>query len=71
MARLDRIYTPKYTGEGFTRFFYTIQGNSLGLDHAYVKLELSIGKEEITPILFKWNASYLKDSSLISKIKDK
>lgn len=71
LARLDRIYTPKNKGEDFTPLTYVIHGDSLGSDHAPVKLELNIGVEESRPSPFKWNASYLKDPLLISKIKDK
>lgn len=71
LATLDHIYTPKNKGGDFTPSSYTMHGNSFGLDHSPIKLELSIGKEERIPIVFKWNASYLKDSNLILKIKAK
>lgn len=70
LARLDRIYTPRLSREDFTSTCYTILGNSLGSDHTPVKLELSIGREERRPTAFKWNAYYLKDSSLIIEIKN-
>lgn len=68
---MDRIYTPKYGGDDFNPSSYTILGNSLGLDHAPIKLELCIGIEKRRPTSFKWNASYLKDSSLNRRMKEK
>lgn len=71
LARLDHIYSPKNKGEDFVPSEYIIHGNSIGSNHAPVKLELSIGNEERRQTMFKWNASYLKDSNLILKSKDK
>lgn len=71
VARLDRIYTPKNRGDDFKPLSYSISGNSLGSDHALVKVELCIGIEEKRPTVFKWNASYLKDSSLLGRMKEK
>lgn len=71
MARLDRIYTPKNKKDNFFPSFYTILGNSLGLDQAPIKIELKIGRDERSPTTFKWNALHLKDFNLIMKIKEK
>lgn len=70
LAGLDRIYMPRNRGNVFNAISYSIHGNSLGSDHAHVKLDPSIGYEEKRHIIFKWNASFLKDSSLIMRIKD-
>lgn len=71
LARLDRIYTPKNSGEAFSPCSYIISSNSLGLGHAPVKLELNIGSEDRRPTVFKWNASLLKESNIIGRIKER
>lgn len=51
LARLDRIYTPRNRGNDFIPYSYSIHGNSLGFDHAPVKLNLNIGQGERRPSL--------------------
>lgn len=70
LVRLDRIYTSNNKNEVFDALNYKIHIYALGSDHYPVKLELEIGIEEKKYSPFKWNTSHLKDTSLVSKIKD-
>lgn len=71
LARLDQIYTPKNKGGDFYLSTYSIYGNSLGSYHFPIKIEINMGKEEERKTSYKWNASHLKYSTLISKIKER
>lgn len=65
---LDSAVSTYLNIEEFVLSCYLMQWNLLGSDHTLVKLKLCIGKEVKRPTSFK---SYVKDSNLVSKIKDK